>query len=51
MEISDVFERDGNWYLAGHCGLRGDYRMFHLSHIRAVRTLDLDDEDGPFVEE
>ena len=40
LDISDVFERDGTWYVSGHCGLRDDHRLFRLDHIRSVRLLD-----------
>ena len=40
VDISDVFERDGTWYVSGHCGLRADHRLFRLDHIRSVRLLD-----------
>jgi predicted DNA-binding transcriptional regulator YafY len=49
--ISDVYEREGAWYLSGHCELRGDFRQFRLDHIRSVRLLDEDAEvRDPFNE-
>jgi hypothetical protein len=57
VDIIDVYEeagtssesRDSYWNLRGHCQMRNDIRQFRLDHIRAVRVLDLnneDDEDG-----
>lgn len=50
IEISDIFERDDSWYVAGHCELRGDFRQFRLDHIRSVRVLDEDAVPDPFAE-
>ncbi len=50
--ISDVYEREGAWYVSGHCELRGDFRQFRLDHIRSVRVLEEDAPAGdPFREE
>lgn len=54
VEITDVHERGGSWYLSGQCGMRGDFRRFRLENIRAIRVLDAEDEDGetnPFIVE
>jgi predicted DNA-binding transcriptional regulator YafY len=52
LEISDVYEQNGGWYVSGHCGLRDDFRQFRLDHIRSVRTLDeAQNARNPFVEE
>ncbi|GEM_PF-2775324 len=40
VEIDRVYRDDGVWYVAGHCGLRDDYRNFRLDHVRSVRILD-----------
>ncbi|MBC8140114.1 MAG: WYL domain-containing protein [Armatimonadetes bacterium] len=44
VQISDVYENEGGWYLEGECMLRRDHRMFKLEHIRAVRIVQ--DDDG-----
>jgi predicted DNA-binding transcriptional regulator YafY len=54
VEIADVYAQNDTWYVSGHCGLRGDFRQFRLDHIRAVRVLDGEDDEGmpdPFAEE
>ena len=51
VDISDVYERDGMWYLSGHCGMRDDFRQFRLDHIRSVRLLDRGESRDPFLEE
>jgi len=40
VDIGDVQEKNGTWYLSGHDYLRGDHRLFRLDHIRSVRVLD-----------
>lgn len=54
VEISDVYEAEGTWYLSGYCRLRDDFRHFRLDHVRTVRVLDDEDAEGapdPFKEE
>lgn len=35
----EVYEDGDSWYLAGHCGLRDEHRLFRLDHIGAVRII------------
>ena len=51
VDISDVHERNGTWYLSGYDWLRGEHRMFRLDHIRYVRVLDEPVLPDPFVAE
>jgi hypothetical protein len=44
VDIEDVFEDEGSWYLEGYCRLRRDHRLFRLDNIRAVR---IPGEDSP----
>lgn len=51
VTISDVYEKNEEWYLSGQCGLRHEYRHFRLDHIRAVRTLNHEEDvPDPFAE-
>jgi predicted DNA-binding transcriptional regulator YafY len=51
VAISDVYQKNDEWYLSGQCGLRHEYRHFKLDHIRAVRILHEEDEvPDPFSE-
>ncbi len=51
IDIRDVQERNGTWYLSGHDYLRGEPRLFRLDHIRSVRVLDEPTLPDPFMEE
>jgi predicted DNA-binding transcriptional regulator YafY len=51
VDIGNVYEQNGTWYLSGQCGLRNDHRQFRLDHIRAVRVLDEENDlADPFGE-
>ena len=51
VDISDVHEKNGTWYMSGHDFLRGEHRLFRLDHIRSVRVLDEPVLADPFAAE
>ena len=55
VSITNVYETEAGWYVAGECSLRRDHRLFRLEHIRAVRVAPAhrpaDDPFDPFDEE
>jgi len=47
VEPSGFVGIEGNWYLVGHCRLRGDTRVFRVDRVRAARVLDEAVADRP----
>ena len=40
VDISDVYEEEGKWYLEGYCRLRRDHRVFRIDNIGSIRIRD-----------